>query len=267
MKRSGALEAFAWGVPVGGLGGLIGLGGGEFRIPILMRRFKLAPREVVILNAVISLATLTASLTFRGATLSLAAVAPHLVDVAALAAGGLAAAVVAAGLVARLSNEALHGAIVALLVGIGLLLIAEGFLAECWRAPFPEEAPLRFALSLGLGFGIGIVATLLGVAGGELLIPTLIFLHGLDVKTAGTASLMISVVIVATAIARYVRASKLPSRAMLAGIAAPMAVGSAFGAIIGAVVAAFAPAQHLKIVLGAVLLAAAWVSARGSRHG
>jgi hypothetical protein len=29
-------QAFGWRVPIGGLGGLIGLGGGEFRLPKLM---------------------------------------------------------------------------------------------------------------------------------------------------------------------------------------------------------------------------------------
>ena len=36
------------------------------------------------------------------------------------------------------------------------------------------------------GFAIGVVAALLGVAGGELLIPTLMLLFSADVKLAGT---------------------------------------------------------------------------------
>ena len=38
------------------------------------------------------------------------------------------------------------------------------------------------------GFAIGVVAALLGVAGGELLIPTLILLFGVDIKLAGSLS-------------------------------------------------------------------------------
>ena len=41
------------------------------------------------------------------------------------------------------------------------------------------------------GFCIGIVASLLGVAGGELLIPTLVLLFGIDVKLAGSLSLAV----------------------------------------------------------------------------
>jgi hypothetical protein len=33
-------RAFGWCVPIGGLGGLIGLGGGEFRLPVLMLLFR-----------------------------------------------------------------------------------------------------------------------------------------------------------------------------------------------------------------------------------
>ena len=42
------------------------------------------------------------------------------------------------------------------------------------------------------GFIIGIVAALLGVAGGELLIPTLFLLFGADIKLAGSLSLAVS---------------------------------------------------------------------------
>ena len=39
------------------------------------------------------------------------------------------------------------------------------------------------------GFGIGIVAAMMGVAGGELLIPTIVLLYGVDTKVAGSLSL------------------------------------------------------------------------------
>ena len=42
------------------------------------------------------------------------------------------------------------------------------------------------------GFGIGSVTALLGVAGGELLIPKLVLLFGADIKLAGSLSLALS---------------------------------------------------------------------------
>lgn len=80
-----------------------------------------------------------------------------------------------------------------------------------------------------LGVVIGTVAALLGVAGGELLIPTLLYLFGADIRTAGTASLMISIVTVASGLWRYRSLGALPDRdAMM-----PMALGSVLGAIVG----------------------------------
>lgn len=256
-------EAAAWGVPVGLLGGLIGLGGGEFRIPVLLRRFGLAPGQVVPLNSLISLVTLVAAFGFRAGSLSLAPLGPHLADIAALTAGGLAAALAGAGLVARLSDHRLHQAIVVLLVAIGLLLIAEGLAGTAFRLDLlPDPDVPRAAAGIALGAAIGLVATLLGVAGGELLIPTLVFIHGMEVKPAGSASLAISIVIVAAALLRYARLGRLPPREHAGGIALPMGLGSVAGAALGAALAATAPADALKVALGLVLLAAAAVSAR-----
>lgn len=256
------VEAAAWGVPVGLLGGLVGLGGGEFRIPVLMQRFGLSARDVIPLNATISLATLSSALVFRGGSLSLAPLAAGMTDIVALAMGGLLAAFFAGGLVARLPNDALHRAIVSLLAALGALLILEGFLADGFSVPFPPEGVTRVLLSLGMGFAIGVVATLLGVAGGELLIPTLVFCHGFDIKVAGSASLVISLAVVTAGLLRYRSLGRLPDRRAVTGIALPMSAGSIVGAAIGAGLAAFAPSAVLKILLGIVLLAAALVSAK-----
>ena len=37
-----------------------------------------------------------------------------------------------------------------------------------------------------LGLVVGVVSSMLGVAGGELLIPSLVFIFGADIKIAGT---------------------------------------------------------------------------------
>jgi uncharacterized protein len=55
------------------------------------------------------------------------------------------------------------------------------------------------------GFAIGIVAALLGVAGGELLIPTLVLLFGADIKLAGSLSLAVSLPTMLVGFARYSR--------------------------------------------------------------
>ena len=58
-------RAFGWSVPIGGLAGLIGLGGGEFRLPVLVHAIGFGARSAVPLNLLISLATLSFALLTR----------------------------------------------------------------------------------------------------------------------------------------------------------------------------------------------------------
>jgi uncharacterized membrane protein YfcA len=69
-------RAFGWCVPIGGLGGLIGLGGGEFRLPVLMYGIGFNARAAVSLNLLTSLVTLTFALAIRSGAVSLGAVVP-----------------------------------------------------------------------------------------------------------------------------------------------------------------------------------------------
>ncbi|WP_239506574.1 TSUP family transporter, partial [Enterobacter hormaechei] len=57
------------------------------------------------------------------------------------------------------------------------------------------------------GFGIGVVASLMGVAGGELLIPTLVLLFGAEIKLAGSLSLAVSLPTMIVGFMRYSRDS------------------------------------------------------------
>src|SRR5467141_3302386 len=56
--------------------------------------------------------------------------------------------------------------------------------------------------SLGI---IGVVAALLGLAGGEFLIPTLVLSFGVDIKLAGSLSLAVSLPTMLVGFARYSR--------------------------------------------------------------
>jgi uncharacterized protein len=55
-------RAFGWCVPIGGLGGLIGLGGGEFRLPVLMYGIGFDAKSAIPLNLIVSLVTLAFSM-------------------------------------------------------------------------------------------------------------------------------------------------------------------------------------------------------------
>jgi hypothetical protein len=62
------MYSFISGFLVATLGGLIGLGGAEFRLPILVGFFSFATLNAVIINKVVSLAVVLFSLIFRSHT-------------------------------------------------------------------------------------------------------------------------------------------------------------------------------------------------------
>ncbi|QEX18053.1 UPF0721 transmembrane protein [Hypericibacter terrae] len=251
-----AQKAFGYAAPIGALAGLIGLGGGEFRLPVLMHVIGFPAKASVPLNLIVSLTTLAAALLFRSHVTPAGTLQQHLPEMAGLLCGGVASAFWGTRLVQRLKDERLVAAIGVLLAGIGVLMLVEVAFPFEPLALSPDALP-RFSLGIGLGVGIGFVSSLLGVAGGELLIPSLMFIFGADIKTAGTASLFISLVIVAVGIWRYGRMGAIPKGGGPRRIIAAMSLGSIIGGLIGGLAAAIAPVAALKIVLGVVLLAAA----------
>jgi uncharacterized protein len=103
------------------------------------------------------------------------------------------------------------------------------------------------------GLFVGTISSLLGVAGGEFIIPILIFAFGADIKTAGTASVLISLPVVLTGVARHWLTGHYRSQTMLTYLVLPMCIGSLIGATVGGYLAAWAPTDALRIVLAAIL--------------
>jgi uncharacterized membrane protein YfcA len=114
------------------------------------------------------------------------------------------------------------------------------------------------------GLCVGLVSSLLGVAGGELIIPTLVFAFDACIKTAGMASLLISLPTVAVGVLRYGRLGSLAERADLAQMVDPMGLGSVAGAVVGGLLVGTVPAAALKLVLGVILIVSAVRIFRGS---
>lgn len=251
------LVAAGTGALIALLGGLIGLGGAEFRLSVLVGLLRLAPRAAVPANLVVSLVTLATALASRLWSLDPGPLAPLAPEIAALAAGGLVSAFTAPVLLARLSDQRLARLLGLLLVAIGVLLVVEAFLPGEPVRLVPAGLPARFATGLLLGLLIGAVAALLGVAGGELLVPTFLFCFGAAVHTAGTASVLVSLLLVPTALLRYARLGALPRGPVVTGIVLPMAAGSVVGAALGGLAAGLVPAAALKLLLGLALIASA----------
>src|ERR687894_3213836 len=124
------IAALLYGAPIGLLGGLIGLGGAEFRLPVLAGVFGYAARRAVALNLAISLVTVVSALLIRGETLSLTPLLGLLPIAGAMIVGAVSAAYVGTALVHRVSEHLLERVILVFLVVIGTALIVEAFLPQ-----------------------------------------------------------------------------------------------------------------------------------------
>lgn len=206
------------------------------------------------MNLLMSLATLAASAIARFGFASFPELTDHVPEIAALTAFAMAAAWFGAGLLARIDAQRLTRLIAVLLAAIGLLLLVEAVAGEALNLGAAPGGWWRPVVGAFAGVAIGLVSSLLGVAGGELIIPTLIFGFGLDIRTAGTASLIISLPAVAVGVLRHARAGGYRDRGALLRIGAPMAAGSVLGAMAGAAMLPLVPIGALKLFLGAILL-------------
>ncbi len=243
--------AFGGGAVIGALGGLIGLGGAEFRLPLLIGLFRFGPLEAVILNKAISLVVVASALPFRARTVPFDEVAAHWPVILNLLAGSLIGAWLGAGWATRLRSETLYKVIAAMLVGIAVvLLVGHGVTTG---APLITGAA-QIVAGVAAGFGIGIVAALLGVAGGELLIPTLVLLFGTDIKLAGSLSLAVSLPTMLVGFTRYSRDQSFAVIGRNRLFLLTMASGSILGSFIGASLLGVVPSALLLPMLAAILL-------------
>jgi uncharacterized membrane protein YfcA len=113
------------------------------------------------------------------------------------------------------------------------------------------------AAGVAAGFLIGIVAALLGVAGGELLIPTLVLLFGVDIKLAGSLSLAVSLPTVLVGFARYSRDRSFVVLAENRRFVLVMAAGSIVGSFIGGRLLGLVPNTILLPLLAVILVLSA----------
>lgn len=252
-----SLVAFCFAVPIALLGGLMGLGGAEFRLPILAGTLGYSARQAVPLNLAVSIVTIFTALLIRGKTLSLNSLIPFQAIIICLIIGAVISAFYGATWVRRVSNKNLEKIILIFLVIIGSALIIEGFLPQTFSALIPSILGVQIIVSLLCGLAIGIVSSMLGVAGGELIIPILVFAFGVDIKTAGTGSLLISLPTVLVGLFRYAQQGAFTEKQPLKITVLPMGIGSVIGAIIGGMLVGIISPAVLKFSLGVILIISA----------
>lgn len=246
--------AFGGGAIIGTLGGLIGLGGAEFRLPLLIGLFRFAALEAVILNKAISLVVVASALPFRAGTVPFSEIAAHWPIVVNLLAGSLIGAWFGAGWATKLRSEMLFKVLAALLVLIAVILL--------FGHDVSTSAPLlsgtgQMLAGVIAGFGIGVVASLMGVAGGELLIPTLVLLFGVDIKLAGSLSLAVSLPTMLAGFARYSQDQSFGVLRRNTRFLLVMAAGSILGTALGGMLLGIVPGQVLLPFLALILIISA----------
>ncbi len=240
----------ALGVTTGFAAGLIGVGGGEFRLPGLLYLLR-DVRSTAAVNMVVGLATVTLSLARRWSTLSATGDWLGLIGVFAVASAlGSVTGVLGSR---RFGSPTLRRVVQGYLIAVGLWMLFEAFTRTSHGIAIGPGLG-RMATAFGLGFAIAVVSGALGVAGGEMRIPVLHYLLGFSLVEAGTISLAASIPTVAAGAIAYRRLGHLPGSVL--GFAATVAAASLVGVLGGTAILSLVDRHTLKGLLGAILLLA-----------
>lgn len=213
------------------LGGLVGLGGAEFRLPLLIGLFGFVALQAVIVNKAMSLIVVVAAIPARLLAVPFADLIDEWTVVVNLLVGSLVGAWLGATWATRMRATTLYRVLALLLLGIAMVFAAEH--ADAVPALALQPLAQAFAGILA-GFGIGVVAAIMGVAGGELLIPTIVLLYGVDIKLAGSLSLLVSLPTMLVAFFRYSRDQAFSVLGQHPGFIVAMGGGSLAGTFLGA---------------------------------
>ncbi|WP_432186375.1 sulfite exporter TauE/SafE family protein [Streptomyces sp. Tue6028] len=250
---------FATGAAVGVLGGMIGLGGAEFRLPLLIGLFGFAALSAVILNKAMSLVVVLAALPARLAAVPASELAAHSTIAVNLLAGSLLGAWAGATWAVRMRSSTLYKVLAMLMVFMAAALMVS-HITTLGTLSLPLWAQIPSGVAAG--FGIGVVAAIMGVAGGELLIPTIVLLYGVDIKTAGSLSLLVSLPTMLVAFARYSRDGSFAVLGANLRFTMVMAGGSIAGALLGGLLLGVFSDLVLIPALAVILLVSAVKLAR-----
>ncbi len=269
-----ALLIVALGAVVGVLSGMFGVGGGFLTTPLLI--FYGIPPPVAVASAATqitgaSVAGVSVHLRRGGADLQMAGV---------MTVGGFFGSLVGAFLFRILQStgqiDLVIGLLYVVLLGwIGGLMLWDALTTLGYISSSPDEQdsqakrhtrwlgslPLRWRFSvsglyispiapLALGFGAGILTVLLGIGGGFILVPAMIYLLGMPARVVvGTSLAMMLAVSGVTTFIHSVTTHSVD--VVLAGL---LLVGGVFGAQYGAVLATRIKPDLLRLALAVIIL-------------
>jgi len=276
-----ALFMIVLGFLVGLLSGMFGVGGGFLTTPLLI--FYGIPPTV----AVASAATQITGASVSGVMVHMRRGGVDLKMGMVMIVGGLFGSVTGAAMFRLLQAtgqiDLVIGALyVLILSSIGALMLKDALVALGYlKAPSAERAasrhnrwvaslPLRWRFyssglyvsplaPLALGFVAGALTVLLGIGGGFILVPAMIYLLGMAARVViGTSLVMILAVSAATTLVHA-----LTTRSVDIVLAGLLLIGGVIGAQYGAILATRAKPDLLRLALGIIILIVALRMALG----
>ena len=276
-----ALLIILLGFLVGVLSGMFGVGGGFLTTPLLI--FYGIPPTV----AVASAATQITGASVSGVMVHMRRGGVDLKMGMVMIVGGLFGSVTGAAMFRLLQAtgqiDLVIGALyVLILSSIGALMLKDALVALGYlKAPSAERAasrhnrwvaslPLRWRFyssglyvsplaPLALGFVAGALTVLLGIGGGFILVPAMIYLLGMAARVViGTSLVMILAVSAATTLVHA-----LTTRSVDIVLAGLLLIGGVIGAQYGAILATRAKPDLLRLALGIIILIVALRMALG----
>lgn len=242
---------------IGTLGGLIGLGGAEFRLPLLVGMFGFSSLDAVVINKMTSLVVVSFSLPFRSQSIPWDLIGLNYSIILNILSGSLIGAWVGAHYAVKMRIAILDRLIMFLLIGLSLGMILGHGAMNGQHTALVATGILQMLAGTLAGLVIGLVAAVLGVAGGELIIPTLVLLFGVDIKLAGSLSLCISLPTMIVAFFRYAQSGALGLFKREKKFLLWMALGSIAGTAVGGRLIGIIPSNVLVLALGGILLVSA----------
>jgi uncharacterized membrane protein YfcA len=266
-----ALFIVVLGFLVGVLSGMFGVGGGFLTTPLLI--FYGIPPTV----AVASAATQITGASVSGVMVHMRRGGVDLKMGLVMIAGGLVGSVVGAGVFRLLQStgqiDVVIGFLYVLILGwIGVLMLKDALIALGYVKARPKtdqprhnrwvaSLPLRWRFyssglyispiaPLALGFIAGMLTVLLGIGGGFILVPAMIYLLGMAARVViGTSLVMILAVSAATTMVH-----SLTTRSVDIVLAALLLVGGVIGAQYGAIMTTRLKPDYLRLALSVIIL-------------
>lgn len=263
MLSKQSILSFLWGGLIGVLGGLIGLGGAEFRLPVLVGFYKFRTLQAIIINLIVSLVTVIFSFIFRAGLINLDRIIAHAPIILNILAGSLLGSYVGVRFATKINEHTLMRVVVVFLVVLSVVLIGHNFIFHAQGVAIPSL--LKIILGALAGMVIGVFSSMLGVAGGELIIPTIILLFSVEIKLAGSLSLAISIPTIIMGLVKYRGRQRFRDIKPYSSFIVFMSLGSIVGALVGSYLLRLAPSATLHILLGVILLISAVKLLRSQR--